>query len=56
MFPNILEDLSYKWYMIEEVRENTWNWKNLKEDFMKYFSFVPGELGLENKFNKYNNP
>ena len=40
-FPSTLSDLPKKWYKMEEARGETFQWHELKENFIKDFSFIP---------------
>ena len=39
LFPLTLNDLCNKWYKIEEAQGDTFNWKTVKENFIKDFLF-----------------
>jgi hypothetical protein len=43
LFPNTLDDIPHKWYKIEEACGHTFNWNEIKENFMKDFEFIPKE-------------
>ena len=43
LFPNTIEYFPYKWYKMEEARGETFIWKELKENFVKYLYFTPIE-------------
>ena len=40
LFPSTLDDLSKKWYKMEEARGETFLWNELKENFIKDFKFI----------------
>ena len=40
MFLTTLDDLPNKWYKLEEARGDTFTWQNLRENFIKIFSFI----------------
>ena len=40
LFPSMLDNLTNKWYKIEESRGNTFTSQTLRENFIKYFSFT----------------
>jgi hypothetical protein len=46
MFPNTLDEIPNEWYKIEEACGHTLNWSNIKENFIKYFNFIPKEEHL----------
>ena len=46
LFSNTLDDLPYKWYKIEEAHRETFTQKDLKENFIKDFSFNLAETNL----------
>ena len=46
LFPSTLSDLPNKWYKMEEARGETFLWHELKENFIKYFNFVPQNENL----------
>jgi hypothetical protein len=37
MFPNTLDDISHKWYNIEYELGNTFDWNDIKINFLKGF-------------------
>ena len=39
--PSTLSDLPNKWYKMEEARGETFLWHELRENFIKDFSFIP---------------
>ena len=41
LFLSTLDDLPKKWYKIEGSQGDNFNWKTLKENFIKNFSFKP---------------
>ena len=41
LFPSMLSDLPNKWYKMEEDRGETFLWHELRENFIKDFSFIP---------------
>ena len=41
LFPLTLSDLPNKWYKMEEARGETFLWHELRENFIKDFSFIP---------------
>ena len=41
LFPLMLSDLPNKWYKMEEARGETFKWHELRENFIKDFSFRP---------------
>ena len=47
MFPSTLDELPNKWYKIEEARGDTFTWKTLKQNFIKYFLFLPDNENLQ---------
>lgn len=55
LFSSTLDDLPNKWYKIEEARGYTFTWKNLKENFIKDFSFNTKKYHLREptKHNKW---
>jgi hypothetical protein len=46
MFPNTLDDIPHKWYKIEEACGHTFNWNEIKENFIRDFEFIPEEAHL----------
>jgi hypothetical protein len=40
LFLTTLDDLPNKWYKLEEARGDTFTWKTIRENFIKYFSFI----------------
>ena len=46
LFPSTLSELPDKWYKMEESRGETFLWHELKENFIKYFNFVPQNKNL----------
>jgi hypothetical protein len=42
MFPNTLDDIPHKWYKIEEACGHTFDWNEIKNNFLKDFEFRPG--------------
>ena len=47
LFHRTLEDLPNKWYKMEEAQRETFSWKTLKENFIKYLSFSPAKECLK---------
>ena len=47
MFPNTLDDIAHKWYKIEEACGHTFNWNEIKHNFIKDFEFIPKEALLQ---------
>jgi hypothetical protein len=47
MFPNTLDDIPHKWYNIEEASGHTFDWNEIKNNFLKYFEFNPKEALLQ---------
>jgi hypothetical protein len=47
MFPNTLDDIPHKWYKIEEACGHTFNWNEIKENFIRDFEFIPEEAHLQ---------
>ena len=43
----MLNDLPNKWYKIEEARGDTFTWQTLKQNFIKYFSFLPADENMQ---------
>ena len=46
LFPSTLSDLPNKWYKMEEARGETFQWHELRESFIKEFSFIPHDEKL----------
>ena len=46
LFPSTLADLPNKWYKMEEARGETFFWPELRENFIKYFDFIPQNKNL----------
>ena len=46
LFPSTLSNLPNKWYKMEEARGETFLWHELRENFIKYFSFIPQDENL----------
>jgi hypothetical protein len=47
MLMSTLDELPYKWYKIEEAREDTCTWKELRKHVIKDFSFFLVEANLK---------
>ena len=47
LFSIMLDNLSNKWYKIEEVRGDTFTQQTLRENFIKYFSLTPDDEKLK---------
>ena len=43
----MLDDLPNKCYKIKEAKDDTFTWKTLRENFIKYFSFSPDDEKLK---------
>ena len=41
LFPSTLADLPNKWYKMEEAQGETFQWNELRENFIKDFNFIP---------------
>ena len=41
LFPSMLTELPNKWYKMEEAQDETFQWHDLREKFIKDFSFIP---------------
>ena len=41
LFPSTLAELPNKWYKMEEAQGGTFQWHELRENFIKDFSFIP---------------
>ena len=41
LFPSTLADLPNKWYKMEEAQGKTFQWNQLRENFINDFSFIP---------------
>ena len=41
LFPSTISNLPNKWYKIEEAWGETFQWHELRENFIKDFSFIP---------------
>jgi hypothetical protein len=54
IFQNTLDDIPYKWYKIEEVCGHTFNWNEIKENFIKDFEFRPEEALLQEATREIN--
>jgi hypothetical protein len=39
MFPNTLDDIPHKWYKNEEACGHTFDWNEIKPNFIKDFEF-----------------
>ena len=46
MFPSTLSDLPNKWYKMEEAQGETFLWYELRNNFIKYFRFIPQDENL----------
>jgi hypothetical protein len=46
MFPNTMDDIPHKWYKIEEACGHTFNWYEIKENFIRDFEFIHKEAHL----------
>jgi hypothetical protein len=49
MFPNALDDIHHKWYKIEEAYGHTFDWNEIKNNFLKNFEFKPEEALLQDE-------
>jgi len=47
-----LDDLLNKWYKLEEAHVQSFQWKELRENFIKDFGFKPDELDLKDAVHK----
>jgi hypothetical protein len=54
MFPNTLDDIPHKWYKIEEVCGHTFDWNEIKNNFLKDFEFRPEEALLQEATREIN--
>lgn len=43
----MLDDLPDKWYKIKEARGDTFTWKTLKKNFVKYFLFFLDDENMQ---------
>ena len=46
LFPSTLSDLPNKWYKMEETWGETFQWHQLRENFIKDFNFIPQDKNL----------
>ena len=46
LFPSTLSDLPKKWYKMEEAWGGTFLWNEIRENFIKGFSFIPQDEKL----------
>ena len=46
LFPSTLDDIPNKWYKMEEERGEKFLWNELRENFIKGFSFTPEDEKL----------
>ena len=46
LFPSTLSDLPNKWQKMEEAQGETFLWHELRENFIKDFSFIPQDKKL----------
>ena len=46
LFPSTLDDLPNKWYKMEDARGETFLWNEIRENFIKDFSFIPEDTNL----------
>ena len=53
MFPTTLDDLPNKWYKIKEAQGDTFNWKYVKDNFIKDF-LICSRAGAPKTSNKSN--
>ena len=47
LFPSTFDDLPNKWYKIEEGRGDTFTWKIVKQNFIKYFLFFIDDENIQ---------
>jgi len=55
MFSNTLDDILHKWYNIEEASGNTFEWNEIKNNFLKDFEFNPKEALLQEEAREIKN-
>jgi hypothetical protein len=55
MFPNTLDDTTHKWYKIEEVCGHTFDWNEIKNNFLTDFKFKLEEALLQDASREIKN-
>jgi hypothetical protein len=55
MFPNTLDGIPHKWYKIEEACGDTFDWNEIKNNFLKDFDFIFEEALLNDATREIKN-